>query len=354
MRPTICLCIVTKNEAHCIAKCIESVKPIISHWIICDDLETSDNSEQVIKETLKDIPGEYLRHQWIDMSTNRNQALELARQKAKYVLIIDADDLLVIEDIKEFDNLKENSYNINIKHNAISYYRPQLIKSTTPAKYIGVIHEYLELPDIGTDLKGSYIIYDGADPNPPYDPLKYVKHATTLEKALVIDPSNARNLFYCAQSWKDAGNIEKAITYYKKRIATIGWIEETYMALMELGKIYEITNPELVEETYLTAHNRYPIRAEALCHLAMYCRKNAQYEKAYFYASISRNILKPQHALFAEDACYSWAPLDEMAISGFYIGKVKEAGILNRRLLADHDVPEYHKPRIQANLEFCK
>ena len=343
---------IVKDEAHCITKCLESVKPIINHWIIIDT-GSSDNTEDVVRNSLKDVPGSFLHSPWIDFSTNRNESLKLARTKADYVLIIDADDYLVINDITEFNNLKDNHYNIQIKHNNISYYRPQLIKSTTPAEYKCPLHEYLEVPDHGTDIKNSYIQF-GAIGSRSKDPLKYQKDADVFLKHLEIDPYNPRYLFYCAQSFRDAGNKEKALEYYMKRTQVKGWIEESYVALLEAGKLLEELDKEQVEDAYINAHIMFPFRAEALAHLASFHRKQNMFHKAYFYASLARNILKPSHALFLEDACYDWIPLDEMAISSFYLNKKDESIILHKHLLQCPNLPPIHMQRIQNNLRLCE
>ena len=353
-KSTICLSMIVKNEAHCITKCLESVKPIINHWVISDTGST-DNTEEVIKEFLKDIPGEYIHNEWKDFSTNRNIALDLAKQKAEYVFIIDADDSLIIEDkgICQYDILTHPSYNLKIKHGSITYHRPLLIKSSTPCKFIGILHEYLDLADTPATLCGSYSHF-GANGNRSKSPDKYKKDAETFVKALETDPNNSRYLFYCAQSFRDANDLPKALEYYQKRAEIPGWIEENYIALFEIAKIYEEIDPDKVEIAYLKAHNLMPTRAEALCYLAKFYRKRNEFEKGYFYALCARNIFKPGKALFLEDACYSWIPLDEMAVCGYYIGKRKWAEIVNEQLIKDPDVPEYQKVRLKDNLAICQ
>ena len=360
MKPTICLSMIVKNEAHCITKCLESVKPVITSWVISDTGST-DGTEEVVRNCLKDIPGTYIHNDWVDFSTNRNIALNAAKTIADYALIIDADDYLVIDDLNEWQDLTEVSYNIKIKHGSISYFRPQLIKYTTPAQYKGVLHEYLELPSAGVDFKNSYIFF-GATGSRSKNPAKYLNDAEVFVKALEKEPRNTRYLFYCAQSFRDAGDYYNALRYYKKRASIKGWIEEDFVALWEIGKIleklshnseYTVTSKE-IEEAYLAAYNRYPKRNESLCYLAKYYRQKNEFHKAYFYANMARVIQRPEHALFLEDACYDWVPLDEMAISGFYIGKKEEAYALNQFLLTENKLPESQKHRVRKNSRFCE
>ncbi|MCJ2050481.1 glycosyltransferase, partial [Methylobacterium sp. J-070] len=47
---------IVKNEAHVIRRCLESVRPIIDHWVIVDTGST-DGTEEVIRAALADVPG---------------------------------------------------------------------------------------------------------------------------------------------------------------------------------------------------------------------------------------------------------------------------------------------------------
>ena len=71
------------------------MRPIISHWVIVDTGST-DGTQDIICEHLRDLPGELHQRPWRDFAFNRSEALHLARQKSDYTLIIDADDTLEI------------------------------------------------------------------------------------------------------------------------------------------------------------------------------------------------------------------------------------------------------------------
>ena len=92
---TICLNMIVKNEAAVIRRCLDSVRPIIDYWVIVDTGST-DGTQDIIREHLRDLPGELHERPWRDFAHNRSEALELARGKGDYTLIIDADDTLEI------------------------------------------------------------------------------------------------------------------------------------------------------------------------------------------------------------------------------------------------------------------
>lgn len=347
---------IVKNEAHCITKCLESVKPFITYWVICDTGST-DNTEEVIKECLKDIPGEYHKHEWIDFSTNRNLAIELSKEKANYTLIMDADDFLVTNE-NSFKNLHALAYRIQIIHNNIIHYRPQLIHNSVDFKYIGIIHEYLELPPyvVQKVLPDCQMIIsrDGARNQ---DPQKYLKDALLLEKAIESEPNNSRYVFYCAQSFRDCGDLDKALKYYLMRSEMPGFKEENYCALLEAGKIMEKIRFESLQDitiAYMKAYEKNPNRSESLYYLSYYYRRLSLFGGAYAMAKMASLIPKPIDALFLEPECYDWKIWDELAISAFYLGKTKECAEINKKILADNLLPEYEKKRILSNLSFVK
>lgn len=354
---TICLSMIVKNEAHCITKCLESIKPYIDYWVISDTGST-DNTADVIQECLKGIPGELHQHEWIDFSTNRNNALQLAKDRADYTLIIDADDYLVVNDPNVFQSLREEAYQINIQHSTISYARVQLVKNSIPAQYKGVLHEYLELPlsvQLAAKILPDCHMVFGASGSRSQNPLKFVHDAEVLEKAILKEPENVRYVFYCAQSYRDAGEQEKALNYYAKRSKMGGWAEEVYVSLLEAAKLVECLTLDVnsVESAYIQAYNYLPTRIESLCYLASFCRRQGYFEKAYLYAKMGSLVQQPENGLFVEPDCYNWKIQDELAIAAFYVGKKEEARQINSKLLKRNDVLGENRNRIIKNLQFC-
>lgn len=352
---TICLSMIVKNEAHCISKCLESVKPFIDYWIICDTGST-DNTEEIIRKCLDGIPGEIHNHEWEDFSTNRNKALELAKDKADYTFIIDADDYLVAQN-NPFQNLDALAYKILFNHGTIQYYRTQLISNSINCKYVGVLHEYLEVQSgFETKTLSDCHIFYGAAGARSKDPEKYLHDAETFEKSLEKDPNNSRNVFYCAQSYRDANRLMKALNYYNKRSEMDGWHEEVYVSLLEAAKLTERIRPfdsTTVESAYLRAFNFHLKRSEALYYLSAYCRIRKFYDKAYFFARIGASIVKPIEGLFIETACYDWKLDDELAIASYYIGQKEYSKNINIQILKRTDLNQYDRDRIIKNLQFC-
>src|ERR1700722_13597203 len=79
----ICLNMIVKNESHVIERCLASVKGIIDYWVIVDTGST-DGTQEIITNYLKDIPGELIERPWKNFGFNRTEALLLAREKGDY------------------------------------------------------------------------------------------------------------------------------------------------------------------------------------------------------------------------------------------------------------------------------
>src|SRR5271154_3365703 len=95
-RKTICLNMIVKNESHVIRRCLSSLKHLIDYWVIVDTGST-DGTQKTIEEYLYEIPGELHERPWVNFGHNRNEALDLARGKCDYILLMDADEQMRYE-----------------------------------------------------------------------------------------------------------------------------------------------------------------------------------------------------------------------------------------------------------------
>src|SRR5262245_1936838 len=162
MTSTICLSMIVKNEAPVIRRCLASVRKFIDTWVIVDTGST-DGTQELISSYLKDIPGELFERPWKDFGHNRTEALELARPRADYAFIMDADDELAISPGVERPTLDADAYSILIEFGATHYWRPTVVSSRRNWRYVGVLHEYLDTPDAYTTgrILGAKIIIRG-------------------------------------------------------------------------------------------------------------------------------------------------------------------------------------------------
>lgn len=143
MSRTICLCMVVKNEAHVVKRALESALPWIDAWAVTDT-GSDDETCAIVADTLVDVPGRLQHTEWIDFATGRTEAFRLAQTMGcDYILMMDADQTVVVESRACLADLDADGYNIEIKHGGVSYPHPWLLKSSLPWYWKGATHEHL-------------------------------------------------------------------------------------------------------------------------------------------------------------------------------------------------------------------
>ena len=236
---TVGLNMIVKDESAVIERCLKSVLPIVDYWVIVDT-GSSDDTKEKIKAVMKNCPGELYSRPWVNFEHNRNEALELIKGHSDYVLFIDADEQLVYSDGFSLPPLDQDVYFIMAQNMGTKYYRVGIVNNEKDWVWVGVVHEALfcKQPATSAILEGvaNLISWDGARSN---DPDKYRKDAELLEEALAKDPTNARYVYYLAQSYRDAGLFTRAYEAYSQRAEMKGGDEEVFSSLLEKAKIQD-------------------------------------------------------------------------------------------------------------------
>jgi tetratricopeptide (TPR) repeat protein len=218
-----------------------------------------------------------------------------------------------------------------------------------------VVHEHLTCDRTFSlrTLPGPAIVvaHDGARSR---DPLTYLEDAALLEEALSRDRDNARNVFYLAQSYRDAGQLARSRDLYTRRADMGGWDEEVWFSLYQAAILEERlgAEPAHVSAAYLRAFQHRPTRAEPLVALAGFHRRRGEHAIAFIYAQQAAACPPPSDVLFVEDAVYRWRALDELSISAFYAGRLDEGRAAIRRLVHEGRFPNAERARILENRRF--
>jgi glycosyltransferase involved in cell wall biosynthesis len=352
--PTVCLNMIVRDESAVIERCLASVKPHVDRWVIVDTGSADDTKERV-RRAMEGVPGQLFERPWRDFGHNRTEALELARDRADYLLFIDADETLGARPGATWASLAQEAYSIEARYAELRYDRVSVVSTRLPWRWQGVLHEYLDagraieqprLPGFWIDVKS-----EGARSR---DPRKFEKDAAVLEAALEREPGNARYAFYLAQSWRDAGQPAKARDAYARRARMGGWDEEVWYSLYEVARHTErlADSHERIVAAYLRAYEARPTRAEPLVALARYLRLRNEHHGAYLFAHAAKMLSRPQDRLFVDAGAYGWQRDDELALAAFYSGRAPEAAALWRALLASDDLPALERPRIERNLRY--
>ena len=356
-RPRICLNMIVKNEHRVILRCLESVRPLITDLVIVDTGST-DNTIELIQGFMEEnnIAGEVHERPWVNFAHNRNEALELAKGRADYILIIDADEVLAYEPEFKLPELDKDFYYIMTKFGGTNYMRVQLVKDGLDWKWTGVVHEAIDCPEAKTSGQILHVYNDvHTDGARSTDPRKYYKDAALLEAALEKDPTNKRNMFYLAQSWRDAGEKEKSIEAYQKRVDMGGWDQEVYFSLLQIARLQDDLGypSEKVIASYYKAHQYRPSRKEPLYYLASYYRRVVgDCHQAYKIATKGYKTAPSNDVLFVENWIDEYGMVMELSIAAYWIGEYVEADIASLYLLAKPDLPKCIRETIERNRHF--
>ncbi len=354
----ICLNMIVKNESKVIQKCLNSVKPLIDYWVIVDTGST-DGTQEIIKEEMQGIPGELYERPWVNFEHNRNEALELAKNKADYLFFIDADEYLSYDEGFSLSPLEADCYDMVVRQiEAVDFLRCALVRSSLPWRWEGVLHESLICPlaKCGKVLKGVINLCNTSAPSGrSLDPNKYLKDAAILEEALKKDPNNSRYVFYLAQSYFAGKNKDLALKNYERRASMASAdMQETFFAIYNVGKIKEdLGDYQGALKSYFDAYAFRQSRAEPLFRAAVVFRKMGFPFVGYLLSKQALMIPSPPDSC-VEYMTYDYALLIEFANCALLCGKWEEGLEASVKLLTHPRIPAEIRPQLMSNYELAK
>jgi GR25 family glycosyltransferase involved in LPS biosynthesis/glycosyltransferase involved in cell wall biosynthesis len=364
---TIGLCMIVKDEAHVILRCLESVRPLVDYVLVVDTGST-DGTQQIVWDYLlrENLAGGVVEDPWQNFAYNRTFALHELRKapEVDYALIIDADDQLEMDegfDPKPFKaGMDGDLYDIEVSHGTMTHFRPQLFRNDMPFSFKGVVHEYLEAPpgEVSRSRATGFRVKISGGGARSRNTRKFEDDAALLERTLATETDPfliSRYTFYLAQSYRDAGDKEKALENYLKRAELGYWAEEIYISLLEAGHLMAALGRPFdeVAATFLRAADTVPTRAEALHAASRYCRDQGKNTQGYEIARRGIDLPQPTGALFAQPWVYDYGLLDEYAINAYWAGAYRDSLDASLRLLASDKLPQSMHARVVANARFA-
>jgi len=328
--PKICLNMIVKNESKVIIRLLKSALPLIDSYCICDTGST-DNTIELIEEFFKEhhIPGRIVREPFRDFGYNRTFALNscVGMPNADFLLLLDADMVLRIgpklcpQNFRK--SLLKDAYYIFQGTDAFFYKNVRILRNNPEYSYWGVTHEYVKTTP-GTTFqefeRTTLFIDDIGDGGAKAD--KFERDIRLLLKGLEENPNNDRYTFYLANSYSNIQQHEKAIEYYKKRIAIGGWHQEVWFSYYSIGKSYRTMGdiPQALHY-WMEGYQFFPNRIENLYQMIHYYRnegKNVLAHAFYELADYERNHDSNIDHLFLEKDVYEYKLDYEFTILAYY------------------------------------
>jgi glycosyltransferase involved in cell wall biosynthesis len=338
---SICLCMIVRNESAVIARALRSVREIVDYWVICDTGST-DSTPTIILQTMSGVPGELHRVAWRNFGHNRTRAIQLARGKADYILILDAD--MVAHVRRPFkEKLTADYYEIRYEGH-LDYAQPMLVADRHEWVYVGVTHEHIDAPTaLSRGRLDELTLLHLGDGGMRGD--KFERDVRLLTAALVDDPSNARNMFYLAQSYKDMDEYAAALLWYERRLAQGGgWDEERWYAMYQAARMKQELGRgwDEVLADYLKAYAFRPTRLEPLYQIVKHYREAQEYQLGYLYAARTGHpIPYPPDTLFIERPVYEYLLPLEYGVCAYGAGRISEAVATFNQVLRCDGLPDW-------------
>jgi glycosyltransferase involved in cell wall biosynthesis len=344
--PKICLAMIVRNEAAIIERVLASAKPLISSWRIIDTGST-DGTPELIERELAGIPGELQRSEWTDFGTNRSELVEWAGGTDDWLLLLDADMTVEVDDdfAAQLAAFESDAALVEVV-GGVRYRMSFLVRSGVPWRYLGRTHEYLSSQAKHTSawFNGLRVTHHGDGSS----------HAEKLERDMRLlgldleeTPNDPRSIFYLAQTHKDLGNDERSRDLYLQRVELAGWDEEVFWSHYQAGILEERLGLASSTDTLAAAWNRRPTRAEPLYHLARIYRLRRQHHLSWVWSNVAAAIPKPEDTLFVEDWVYLWGAPFERADAAWRIGHSELAHSVATELLRRDDLPADHREHLE-------
>lgn len=348
----LCLNMIVRDESAILERCLQSVRPHIDCYVVCDTGST-DPTVSLVERVLGGIPGEIHAIPFRDFEQARNEALELCRRSTRdfdYILLLDADMELVVEDDRWREGLRDPAYLVRQVSEGFAYDNVRLVARSLAARYVGATHEYLDLP-VQPERLSTIHMKDHACGSSRS--VKTERDLALLGAALERKPDDPRTLFYLAQTLREAGRHAEALPLYERRAALGGWEEEVWYSRFMAARCHLALGDEArFVAGCLEAYDLRPSRAEPLHDLARQYRLAGRSEACALLCEAGMRIPLPGDALFVEEDVYRHGFRFEMSISGFYCrepGRRAAGRDLCEELATRRDVPAHVRGTVRGN-----
>jgi tetratricopeptide (TPR) repeat protein len=318
---------IVKNESKIITRLFDSVVTIIDSYCICDTGSTDDTVD-IIKTyfSQKNIPGIIVSEPFKNFCHNRNFALQSALGLSDYILLMDADMKLEINNFTKQDLTFADSFNILQGNDSFHYQNMRIVRNNGLYSYCGVTHEYINVPSANimrSFSKTQLFIRDIGDGGSKSN--KFERDIKLLTDGINDEPNNVRYHFYLANSYFDHGDFKKAIDIYIKRIQLGGWNQEVWYSYYRIGICYKnIGDVAKAICTWMDGYDYLPDRLEGLCEIITHYRLISKHKLALMFYNLAVAVLQKKHNtdgyLFLHKDAYTFKIYYEYTIIASWLG----------------------------------
>lgn len=356
---------IVKNESQTLPRCLRSVESIVCDKVVADT-GSSDNTKQV----LADFSCNVVDEPFVNFGDTRTKALytAYAQSTSEYVLLLDADMELIVVDPDAFYSAlakqKPDVVYVFQRLGTLLYENIRILRNKLNVRCIGPTHEFYEVPQDASVLHfpvSTVFVRDHCDGGCRSH--KFQRDKELLSEALKSDPTNARNVFYYAQTLRDLGDYDGALQAYHTRVQLGGWLEEVLYSLYSVVKIYlyEKHDVDACVQTLSTLEELSRplgyVRVEPYYHLCKHYRCSNDVPSAVkYYAKACLNLRlldKSRPPLFYETDVEEYLlPFEEHVLWYHLHPKYASAAVpLCLDLVNNENVPQAYKDAVLHNMK---
>ncbi len=360
--PLLVVILMVKNEAPVMEA---TLKPFIAagiqHYLILDTGST-DRTVACTQDIFKryNVQHGLIREApFVDFATSRNEAIDQAEKAfptATFMLMVDAEWYLnnapaLLEFCASKQEETHRSYLIRVLQAGLDYYNGRLIRCRTGVRYVGAVHEVLNHSLMSTESEHQkipehiYFDFSSTETGEQKSQRRWIRDLEILHREYGKDPSNARTVFYLAQTYTCLQRWPEGLRWYLHRANMGGWEEEAFVARYRAAQIYEILgNKEQAIAEFITAINERPHRAEPYVRLAMLYARSGNFKAAYPYAEQGALLPYPkEELLFVEQELYDFERYDVLGVIASDVREYEKGLWAVRKALAHKRTPELEK-----------
>ena len=331
--PTVSLCMIVKNEEEVLARCLESVRGLFDEIVVVDTGST---------DATKEIAGNYTDKvydfRWIDhFAAARN--FSFSKGTCEYLMWLDADDVILPEDAKAFQKLKDEwdpavdtamfKYNIAFDEQGkptFTYYRERLLRNGPRAKWEGAVHEVIA--PFGKIIHAPVAVTHRRKAKT--DPQRNLKlFEGLLERGEALSPREqfyfARELFYNTR-YKDAVAVFEQFLEEGR-----GWVENNIEACRVLSQCLQaLGRTDEALQALLRSFQYDAPRAELCCEIGYIYFVRQEYDAAvHWYQAALLCRRKDTAGAFTLEDCYGYLPHLQLCVCYDKLGRREQAAAHN-------------------------
>ncbi|QGQ99765.1 glycosyltransferase [Paenibacillus psychroresistens] len=324
---TISLCMIVKDEQDTLGRCLLSINEAVDEIIIVDTGST-DGTKEIARKWTNQIVNLEWTH---DFSRARNRSHKEATMD--YILWLDADDILLPEDLQKLLQLKQSLspavdvvsmlYNCDFDESGnvtLQVRRARLVKRSKNYLWMGTVHEDLLIEE-GTFLDSDIVITHKKNQSTS-DPDRNLRIYELLLSS--GQDFTRRDILHYAMELHQHRLFETAIQYYQKFIDLEHLTKEDKIhAYAKLADCYYYLGDREKEREITFKSFEYDIpRPEACCRLGYYFLESQQFEQAVFWYRLAIESPIPNKSwAISNQVSRTWLPHMQLGICYYQLGE---------------------------------